>query len=280
MDTLPIYLSNPNDLVTLPDVYFRVRDLVQQNAGTHEIAKVVSLDPALTVRFLSIANSALFSPNTEISSVARAVTLLGTQLVHDIVLASSVSDLFEGIPKDLIDVKSFWSQSVTCGAIAKALADRLEVLDSGHVFIQGLLAEIGHIVMYQSEPENMLEIHKLSDALGEQIYKIERQKLGYDYCDIGGYLAEQWDLPSGIPQTTLNHEDLARSADYFYETSIVHVAHRLAQFKQRNLLAPQFEAEALKTIELSEPEVLEIYEQKLEEINDITNSFSGVKAAA
>ena len=68
---------------------------------------------------------------------------------------------------------------------------------------------------------DLLDILKLSDALGEQIYKIERQKLGYDYCDIGGYLAEQWDLPSGIPQTTLNHEDLARTADSFYETSIV-----------------------------------------------------------
>ena len=136
METLPIYLSNPNDLISLPDVYFKVRDLVQQNAGTSEISQALAFDPALTVRFLSIANSALFSPNSEITSVSRAVTLLGTQIVHDIVLASSVSDLFDGIPADIVNVRTFWTQSVTCGVLAKALADHLEVLDSGHVFIQ------------------------------------------------------------------------------------------------------------------------------------------------
>ena len=140
MTTLPIYLSNPNDLISLPDVYFRVRDLVQQGAGTSEISKSVSFDPALTVRFLSIANSALFSRSSEISSVSRAVTLLGTQIVHDIVLASSVSDLFDGMPANIIDVKTFWTQSVACGVLAKAIADHLSILDSGHVFIQGLLA--------------------------------------------------------------------------------------------------------------------------------------------
>jgi len=122
VDTLPIYLSNPNDLISLPDVYFKVRDLVQQSAGTSEISQAIAFDPALTVRFLSIANSALFSPSSEISSVSRAVTLLGTQIVHDIVLASSVSDLFDGIPPEVIDTKTFWTQSVNTAMTRRAAA--------------------------------------------------------------------------------------------------------------------------------------------------------------
>lgn len=280
METLPIYLSDPSDLVTLPNIYFRVRDLVHQGAGTHEISQVVSVDPALTVRFLSIANSALFSPNTEISTVSRAVTLLGTQLVHDIVLASSVSDLFEGIPKALVDVKTFWIKSVTCGAIAKAVADQLQVLDSGHVFIQGLLADIGHVVMYQHETQNMVEVMELTKALGERMYKVERQKLGYDYCDIGGYLAEQWDLPAGIPETTLYHQEPGATEEFRFEASIVHIAYRLSEFKYQFVLEPQFDPAALEAIRLSEQEVLGIYEDITDEIDTVIASFSGVKAAA
>ena len=280
MDKLPIYLSNPNDLVTLPDVYFRVRDLVHQGAGTHEISQVVSLDPALTVRFLSIANSALFSPNTEIGTVSRAVTLLGTQLVHDIVLASSVSDLFDGIPKEVIDVRSFWAKSVTCGAIAKSLAEQLQMVDSGHVFVQGLLAEIGHVVMYQYESENMIEIMSLAKALGAKTYKIEREKLGYDYCDVGGYLAEQWDLPAGIPETTLYHQEPATTDEFRFEASIVHIAHRLCEFKSQQVIDPDFDPVALQSIRLSEQEVMGVYEDISAEIDIVISSFSGVKAAA
>jgi len=278
--TLPIYLSNPNDLVTLPDVYFRVRNLVQQGAGTSEISQAVSFDPALTVRFLSIANSALFSPSTEISSVSRAVTLLGTQIVHDIVLASSVSDLFDGIPSDIVDVKSFWIQSVTCGVLAKAIADHLDILDSGHVFVQGLLADIGHVLMYQHETEKIGKILELAKALGEKPHKIELQELGYNYCDIGGFIAEHWDLPVGIPETILHHQEPAAAKTHQLETSIVHIAKRLSEFRYSNVAEPDFDETALSTIALSKDDVLALYEELTGSIDTAVSSFGGVRKAA
>lgn len=280
METLPIYLSNPNDLISLPDVYFKVRDLVQQSAGTSEISQAIAFDPALTVRFLSIANSALFSPSSEISSVSRAVTLLGTQIVHDIVLASSVSDLFDGIPPEVIDTRTFWTQSVTCGVLAKSLADHLDVLDSGHVFIQGLLADIGHVLMYQHESEKMVKIIKLASALGEKTHKIELRELGYNYCDIGGYLAEQWDLPAGIPETILHHQEPALAGEHTYETSIIHIARVLSEFSTASIVAPTFDSSALSTLKLAEEEVLSLYEQWTAAVNATVSSFGGARKAA
>ena len=280
METLPIYLSNPNDLISLPDVYFKVRDLVQQSAGNSEISQASAFDPALTVRFLRIANSALFSPSSEISSVSRAVTLLGTQIVHDIVLASSVSDLFDGIPGEVIDVKTFWTQSVTCGVIAKALADHLDVLDSGHVFIQGLLADVGHVLMYQHEPEKMIKIIELAKALGEKPHVIELRELGYNYCDIGGFIAEQWDLPAGIPETILHHQEPTGSAEHAFETSIIHVARVLSEFNSAGIAAPSFDPSALSTLGLSEEELMSLYEEWLSTVTTTVSSFGGARKAA
>lgn len=280
VETLPIYLSNPNDLISLPDVYFQVRDLVQQSAGTSEISQAIAYDPALTVRFLSIANSALFSPSTEISSVSRAVTLLGTQIVHDIVLASSVSDLFDGIPPEVIDTKTFWTQSVTCGVLAKSLADHLDVLDSGHVFIQGLLADIGHVLMYQHESEKMIKIIELSRALGEKIHKLELRELGYTYCDIGGYLAEQWDLPAGIPETILHHQEPSGAGQHAYETSIIHVARILSEFATARIVAPTFDSAALSILTLTEEVILSLYEEWMADVNATVSSFAGARKAA
>lgn len=42
---------------------------------------------------------------------------------QNLVLATSVTTLFKkGIPKNVIDMPSFWFQSVTCGVIARELA--------------------------------------------------------------------------------------------------------------------------------------------------------------
>ncbi|MCP3887303.1 MAG: HDOD domain-containing protein, partial [Desulfobulbaceae bacterium] len=51
-------------------------------------------DPAVTVRLLRIVNSSLYSFSTEIETVGRAITLLGTQQVHDLVLASARKRFF------------------------------------------------------------------------------------------------------------------------------------------------------------------------------------------
>ncbi|MEM7466853.1 MAG: HDOD domain-containing protein [Pseudomonadota bacterium] len=280
MGSLPIYLSNPNQLITLPDVYFRVRDLVQQGAGTHDISKVVSIDPALTARFLSMANSALFAPKAEIATVSRAVTLLGTQLVHDIVLSSSVADMFDGIPAQLVDVKAFWSQSVACGAIAKALADHLKVLNSGHVFVQGLLADIGHVAMYQFEPQSMVDILTRAKATGAMQFRIEREQLGYDYCDIGGYLADQWGLPAEIPEILLSHQEPSSASNCHFEASIVHVAYRLAENRARSESSLEFHESALAFINLSHEQVVELHEVISNDIDEVITAFSQVKNAA
>lgn len=266
--------------MSLPEVYFQVRDLVQKGVGTSELSNALSYDPGLTTRFLSIANSALFSPNTEISSISRAITLLGTQLVHDIVLATSVSDLFDGIPADLVDVASFWKQSVACGVLAKSVADHLNVLDSGHTFIQGLLADIGHVLMYQYETENMKKILGLANALGEQSYKIELRELGYDYCDIGGYLAEQWNLPAGIPETILHHQQPENAEEHEFEASIIHLARRLSEFRYAGNESPEFAASALSCLHLSTEDVLDIYAATSEKIDATLGSFGSARKAA
>ena len=54
-------VSGTESLVSMPEVYFRVRALVQDpDAGAADLADVISCDPALSARFLRVANSAFF----------------------------------------------------------------------------------------------------------------------------------------------------------------------------------------------------------------------------
>lgn len=223
-------LSHSRSLVSLPDVYLEVKRILESPLGNaSELARAVSTDAALTARFLRIANSPLFAPRSEIATVSRAITLLGTQIVHDIVLAASVADVFAGMDPKVMDVQRYWRTSFECGVLAKDIAGDVGVLDSDHVFVEGLLADIGHMVMYQREPALMQEL--TARALVEQRPRcdLEREALGFDYCEVGACLAADWRLPEALVAVIAQHQRPAEAAAFTLETAIVHVAYRLAR---------------------------------------------------
>ena len=75
------------ELLSLPDVYIRLRDVVDSpHSSMADIAQVISQDPATTARLLKLVNSAFFGLPSQVDTITRAINLLGTQQVHDLVL--------------------------------------------------------------------------------------------------------------------------------------------------------------------------------------------------
>ncbi|MDV7391821.1 HDOD domain-containing protein, partial [Arthrospira platensis SPKY1] len=74
-------------IVSLPDVYFRVNKLIDDTSCTSEkLAAVISHDPGLTVRLLKLANSAYYGRPQRVENVAQAITLIGTGELRHLVL--------------------------------------------------------------------------------------------------------------------------------------------------------------------------------------------------
>ena len=96
--------SNASRLATLPEVYLRARRALQSDdSSLAEIADIIACDPGMTSRLLRVANSAFFGFVAQVQTVARAINILGTQQVHDLLLATSVSEVFRGVPEELVD---------------------------------------------------------------------------------------------------------------------------------------------------------------------------------
>jgi HD-like signal output (HDOD) protein len=83
------------DLLTLPDIFLRVKYIVEDPHTTaRDLARVISADPATTARILKLVNSALRGDSGHIESVSCAVSLLDMFQVHDLVLATAVATSF------------------------------------------------------------------------------------------------------------------------------------------------------------------------------------------
>src|SRR5512142_2256861 len=89
-------------LVTLPDVFIRINQLVSDpNSSIADIAKVVSQDPSFTVRLLRVANSSFYGFSSTIDTAAKAVSIIGTNQIRSLALATSVARSFEVLPNTL-----------------------------------------------------------------------------------------------------------------------------------------------------------------------------------
>lgn len=221
------------ELLTLPAVYMRLRTVLDDpDYAVADIEEVIGADPAIATRLLRQANSPYFGFAAKIETISRAVGLLGSQQVHDLVLATSVAQTFADIHIEVMDQHAFWMRSVYCAAAARLLAANCNVLDSERLFVAGLLRDIGHLVMYQSIPEESTEALLYSQVESRMLHEVERDVVGFDYAQLGGALLKQWGLPEGLCESVRRHISPGQSTDYVLETSIVHLAGVLSDVGQ------------------------------------------------
>ena len=219
------------ELVSLPEITIRINEMVNDpDCDIDSIGKLISQDPALAVRLLGIANSPFYGFSTEVSTVNRAIAVLGINKIRDIVLSTSATKAFDGIPVDVISVDDFWQHSLYCGVLGQTLAKQTS-LDADAVFIAGLLHDIGQLILFNRFPQEMHEII-LRTIEGETpltMVAAEYERLGTDHTRVGAELARSWHLPAHIEAVIIGHHAPENAHDHQQEVALIYIANAVAQ---------------------------------------------------
>lgn len=227
-------------LVSFPAVGMRVNEMVNDPATTAaQLGEVISRDPALTAQVLQIANSAAFGRSAQIDTVSRAVTVIGTKLVRDLVLASSTVHAFEGIPNELVSMENFWRHSLYCGLAARFLAERRRLRNTETLFIAGMLHDVGQLVIFRKLPRESKEALLLSIEGDEDfaLHHAEQRILGFDHAQVGAALLRQWNFPPLLVECTEFHHEPLRATQFPQEAALIHIANSLAQLAEIDSIA-------------------------------------------
>ncbi|MEJ1296642.1 MAG: HDOD domain-containing protein [Candidatus Sedimenticola sp. (ex Thyasira tokunagai)] len=204
-DLLDNLLYDSLDSLTLPDVYIRLRQLMDSDEESmSDVAAVLSMDPALAARVLRIANSAFYGLPSKVDTVSRAASILGMKKLHDLTLAISVSKAVSNLPNDLMDLSTFWHRSVRCGFLAKQIAERAGLRDSESIFVRGLLHDIGHLILFRSHPDECREALAHSDQGLEARMKAEEEAIGVNGLQFTAELTRVWQLPQTFVDTYMH----------------------------------------------------------------------------
>ena len=241
--TVAELIKGIDGLVTLPDVFIRINQLVEDpDSSAADIAKAVSQDPSFTVRLLRVANSPFYGFSSTIDTVARAVAVIGTSQIRNLALATAVARSFAGLPNDLVSMENFWHHSLYCALVARILAKHVKVrrCEPEALFTAGLLHDIGELVIFNRLPDQAKESLLMVLDSGDEIpvYQAENEVMGFDHSEVGGELARQWRLPPMLEECIDFHHDIQKAQHYPLETAVVHIANILALMAEIDTLDP------------------------------------------
>lgn len=223
-------VSQIQALTSLPSVYTRIREVIDAPDGSlSEVSEVIAVDPALAARLLKVVNSALYGYGGKVDSLHRAVTLLGLQQVHDMVLAMSLGSVFAGMHPAHMDMGRFWRESVMRGIAAREIARRSGQPTAERMLVVGLLADIGHLVMYQTVPELADEAFSQAANGSRSLGESERQIVGCDFTEVGAALCTQWQLPICFAEIIGAQLNPRLAGEFVLEASMLLIANRIVE---------------------------------------------------
>lgn len=226
-------IKSTTQVASLPTIYVKIDEALSSASCTNTyLVDILSEDTALSARLLRLANSAMFNFPSKIDSISQAITIIGTQQLRALVLASSVMKLFKDIPEDLINMEMFWKHSIACGVCARIFASLRRAANVEYYFLAGLLHDIGRLIMFKEVPNEISSAMKQAKETKQLLFKVEKEILGFDHAKLGAMLLKDWKLPPQLVESTAYHHNPNRSADYQDEVAIVHVADIIANVTQ------------------------------------------------
>ncbi len=227
---LELILQQVDSLPTLPVVATRLLSLTaDEKADARQVIELVSSDQALTAKVLSMVRIAARGVR-DVTTVDKAVLLLGFDEVRNAVLSIKVIEMFEPSRKRTPGVAAtgkprftaiaqgeepdeaslirptfnhteFWLHCLAVAVAAERIAaahPEDKTLKPSEAFVCGLLHDIGKLALERILPKSYERVIELVELNQSNIAEFERRVIGMDHHTAGKRLAEQWHLPHMI----------------------------------------------------------------------------------
>jgi len=222
-------IDKTGSLASLPDIFFKVNELVNDaNSSASDIGLAIEQDAALSARLLKIVNNPYYSFPSSIDTISRAITIIGTRDLRDLILATSAVKAFSGIDNDLIDMERYWRHNLYCAVTGRILAQKRHVKNTERLFVAGLLHDIGKLVMYQTIPEQCNEALQRTHSQGTPLHIAEKEIIGFSHADVGAALMQSWKLPDSLIEIAKYHHEPGLAKDYKEDVATIHIANYIA----------------------------------------------------
>lgn len=238
MQQIPITIRDEIESINFPSipyVLFRFLKVVEDERATiGELAALVGQDPALSARFLTVANSPALRREKEILNLEQCMITLGTRLARTLAACLAIQSVFaRAAGESQYDFKGFWRHSLRVAEMSRLIAAATGYSDAEEAYLAGLMHDIGLLLLLGSKGDLYGDI--LQRSVDEAVLSdIEKPVIGSDHASVGAWLIDHWKLSSFMSDAILFHHkssDEISGADPL--SKIVWCSHVISGFSEK-----------------------------------------------
>lgn len=167
------------------------------DSSADEIAQLIMVDSALAAATLRLANSAFFSTNVKVETVADAVIRLGQRELYRLAALALVSrwETSSGGPGDPGD---FCRHAICTALAAEVLAETSERVDPQTAYTAGLVCDLGKLAIGHACASFFPALRAHCTNRACTWAQAEREILGYSHAEVGARLLRAWNFPDAL----------------------------------------------------------------------------------
>ncbi len=195
-----------NSFPALPLIVTKVMAVTADpESSAEDLMKVILPDQSMCSTILKIANSAFFGIPREVSTMERALMVLGFEEVRNIVIGKALFAAFPKLGKEFREtVTLFWQHAFTCGLAAKIMGETLGISPS-ELFVAGLIHDIGKLAMLTLFGDKYPLLRELTDPGRSDSASEELTEFKISHDRVGLLLANRWLLPGKLTMAIGHH---------------------------------------------------------------------------
>lgn len=227
-----------DNIVTLPTIPTVLAELngaiANPNSSAVDIANIISRDPPTATKALRLANSAYYGLRNKVTTVNHAITMLGFNIVRNLVLTATVFDMSNrSLSTGLFDKESFWQHSLAVGVVSRIVAREAfpqAARKGDEFFVCGLLHDLGKIILDQHLNSKFEKALQVSRERKIPLVEAEKEVIKCTHAEVGSLLAKRWNLSAEITYALAFHHDPLKAPEEQFRYSLtVHLADVIAR---------------------------------------------------
>ena len=191
-------MRHKSDFPALSDSISRIQSMaLSEKESVSSVTNEILKDVALTNKLLRLVNSAHFARSGSISTVSRAVHLVGFNGIRNMALSLVLLEHMQDKAHAAL-LKEEFLRSLMAGAIGGELSPIAR--GSEEAFIGSMFQNLGRLLAQFYFPEEVANIRTLTCGSRETQTETPAavSVLGLSYEDLGIGIAKSWGLPAGI----------------------------------------------------------------------------------
>ncbi len=231
MDTIKLILQGIDNFPTLPTIYYKLTEVLENPDSTaNDAAEVITKDQSATAKVLKAANSSIYGFYGKIDSISKAIFYVGFEEVRNLIILLALMDLLPDNRTNYhINPVELWKHSIAVGIITRNLGNILGISRLENYFVAGVIHDLGKILFMNNVNSEYLKVIRYVNENNVSLMEAETHILGINHSVAGEMIAEKWKLPSSLKNAIRHHNNGMIAGDVDILVGCVHIANISAQ---------------------------------------------------